>query len=132
VRLPSAIITGSDEVVLCIHTVTDATGVTEVTSPSIRITSPTSVGGVTVINSGSFWRSRATRSAISSQLQALRITSEQAGTPVVQSNPIYLRVRFAPGVSAGSNQCVGGTASVFTLFPLGIAGMSDGGTIPLG
>ena len=132
VRLPTAAITGSDEVVLCIHTVTDATGTTEVASPSIRITSPTSVGGVTVINSGSFWRSRASRSAISSQLQALRITSEQSGTPVVPSSPIYLRVRFAPGVSAGSNQCVGGTASVLTLFPLEIAGMSDGGTIPLG
>lgn len=132
VRLPSATITGSDDVVLCLHNVTDATGNTEVATPSIRITSPSSVSGVTVINSGSFWRARGSRAAIASQIGELRVSSSDGGAPVAPTEPIYLRVRFAPGITAGSNQCVGGNVRVLRLIPLEIAGMSDGASIPLG
>lgn len=132
VRLPTGTITGSDEVVLCVHEVTDATGATEVPTPSVRVSTSATVGGVNVINTGSFWRSRGTRSAVLSQLAALRVTSAATGSPVVTTDPIFLRVRFAPGISAGSNQCVGGNTEVLRVVPLGIWGTSEGGTIPLG
>jgi hypothetical protein len=132
ILVPTATITGSDEVVLCMHEVTDATGATEVPTPSIRVASSATVGGVNVINSGSFWRGRGTRSAAVNQLAALRITSAATGSPVVTTDPIFLRVRFAPGISAGSNQCVGGNTEVLRVVPLGIRGTSEGGHIPLG
>ena len=131
IRLPTASISGSDEVVMCIHSVTDATGVTEISMPSVRITSPTTVAGINVLDSGSSWRSRGTRAAVANQLRALRVTSVSTGAPAVQADPVFLRVRFAPGVSAGSNQCVGGNIETVRLYPLVLSGLSEGGTIPL-
>lgn len=132
VRLPAATITGSDEVVMCIHEVTTAGGGTEALVPQIRVTSASTVSGINTINTGSFWRSRGTRANSQTQLNALRVTSSANGSPVLGSDPVYLRVRFAPGVSAGSNQCLGGNTEILTLYPLTIAGVSDGENIPLG
>ena len=132
VRLPAVTITGSDEVVMCVHQVTTAGGGTGVATPWVRVTSASSVSGINVINSGSFWRSRGTRANSQTQLNSLRVTSVNAGDPAVSQEPVFLRVRFAPGVSTGSNQCLGGNTEILTLYPLTIAGVTDGENITLG
>jgi hypothetical protein len=132
VRLPAATITGSDEVVMCVHQVTTADGTTAVTVPEISVTSTRSVSGINVINSGSTWRSRGTRANSQTQLSALRVAASNAGNPAVSPDPVFLRVRFAPGVSAGSNQCLGGNTEILTLYPLTIAGVANGQNVPLG
>jgi hypothetical protein len=66
------------------------------------------------------------------QLAALRVTASDAGNSAVSVDPVFLRVRFAPGVSVGSNQCLGGNTEILTLYPLTIAGVANGQNIPLG